>query len=333
MRYFILRQPIFLGAIILIGSVVLSSWSLAHRKDKLTRANYHQEIIPPNCVPIGPNLYMDKTEISNIHWLEYLHWNSHVFGTESEAYQAALPDSTIWTKANGPLHKVGLRINDTVAADYYLRHPAYRDYPVAGITQEQAKAYAQWRSDRVFEYLLINSKMIDHETDQNAADHFTIERYLGGEFKGYTPRQEVTHVPVFRLPTEEEWRQGLVFSDSLHAESVEGCRGKKCRTCDPQHMYIHSLDSVETYKEEVMGPTAPIFKNCISKDLMIYGMRGNVSEWCQTPDMTLGGSWLQRESEIMVQTAYPSEEATAWIGMRCICEWVPVKDLDLARAK
>ena len=42
----------------------------------------------------------------------------------------------------------------------YLRHPAYRDYPVVGVSWEQANDYCTWRTDRVNERILIDAGLI-----------------------------------------------------------------------------------------------------------------------------------------------------------------------------
>src|SRR5690554_1300216 len=71
------------------------------------------------------SFYMDETEITNFHWLEYLYWLNRIFGLDyPEVLANALPDTLVWrnkTAYNEPY------------VDYYLRHPAFRDYPVVGV--------------------------------------------------------------------------------------------------------------------------------------------------------------------------------------------------------
>ena len=42
----------------------------------------------------------------------------------------------------------------------YLRHPSYREYPVVGVSWEQANDYCIWRTDRVNERILIDAGLI-----------------------------------------------------------------------------------------------------------------------------------------------------------------------------
>jgi len=91
------------------------------------------------------SFYMDETEVSNVDWLEYLYWIKRNFKDDSEYYYNSLPDTLVWRR---PLSYNEPWVNN------YLRHPAYQDYPVVGVTWEQAREYCTWRSDRVNEDLL-----------------------------------------------------------------------------------------------------------------------------------------------------------------------------------
>jgi sulfatase modifying factor 1 len=45
---------------------------------------------------------MDETEISNLHYREYLYWLDRVFGTDyPEVYKRALPDTLVWRSKVG----------------------------------------------------------------------------------------------------------------------------------------------------------------------------------------------------------------------------------------
>ena len=75
------------------------------------------------------SFYMDQTEVSNIDYLEYLHWVRKVFGSKyPEVYRKALPDTLVWRKR--------LAYNEPLVSNY-LRHPAYKNYPVVGVSWVQ----------------------------------------------------------------------------------------------------------------------------------------------------------------------------------------------------
>lgn len=102
------------------------------------------------------SFYIDETEVSNADWLEYLHWIAQNFPDDGKLYYDALPDSLVWRHP--------LSYNEPYV-NLYLRHPSFQDYPVVGVSWEQATAYCQWRTDRVNENVLRKSGMlVDYKT-------------------------------------------------------------------------------------------------------------------------------------------------------------------------
>jgi len=86
-----------------------------------------------NLVLLHDNLYVQKYEVSNGDWLSYL----QAIKENKSDYSAALPDTTVWRetgKTNEPY------------VHYYLRHPAYKNYPVVGVSYEQAVNYCIWKT-------------------------------------------------------------------------------------------------------------------------------------------------------------------------------------------
>jgi formylglycine-generating enzyme required for sulfatase activity len=106
--------------------------------------------------------------------MEYMFWNKKVFGYYSPEYISTLLDTSVWIGGDSCLFP---------NTKYYLRHPAYRHYPVVGVSQKQAEEYSKWRSDRVFEYLLTKYEIITYDSAQTKENYFTIEKYFHGELK------------------------------------------------------------------------------------------------------------------------------------------------------
>ncbi len=143
------------------------------------------------------SFYMDRTEVTNFHWLEYVYWMKRVYyKTYPHIYKKALPDTLCWRDPLSYREKF---------VEYYFRYPAYRDYPVVGVSWIQANDFCKWRTDRVNEYILVEQGIIKwHFADkiddggdlgtlgpdskvakksQNAPENmFNTESYLAGQY-------------------------------------------------------------------------------------------------------------------------------------------------------
>jgi formylglycine-generating enzyme required for sulfatase activity len=121
---------------------------------------------PPGTVKFLPTetgvkhaTFIDHSPITVIAWLEFLYWNEREYGKESAEYKAVLPDSLVCLQA--------------YQGDW--RYPGYRNYPMVGITYEQAVEYCKWRADRVNESLNLRkekytvSYSLPTEADLNVA--------------------------------------------------------------------------------------------------------------------------------------------------------------------
>ncbi len=107
---------------------------------------------------------------------EYLNWLETVFPTQNPDYQliynGALPDTLVWRNTLGYVEELTTN---------YLRHPAYSEYPVVGDNWVQAVQYAEWRSDRVNEFILEREGFVKKDvryTDVDANSTFNTKTYL-----------------------------------------------------------------------------------------------------------------------------------------------------------
>jgi gliding motility-associated lipoprotein GldJ len=169
------------------------------------------------------SFYMDRTEVTNFNWLEYMYWMRRVYNkTYPHVYKKCLPDTLAWRAALGYREKY---------VNYYLRHPSYRDYPVVGVSWLQANDFCKWRTDRVNEAILVREGILSwhfaDEGDLGAAlvedkankytsvpeNMFSTENYLNGNYnvetddKGYTLTKDGTKLPKTPKVTKEQSAQ------------------------------------------------------------------------------------------------------------------------------
>lgn len=89
---------------------------------------------------------IDQYEVSNRQYRTYIKWLENVFiplGKDS-IVKVALPDTLVW--------RTDLAYNEPMVEGYF-RNKAFNDYPVVGVSWEQANAYCRWRTDRANEKL------------------------------------------------------------------------------------------------------------------------------------------------------------------------------------
>ena len=117
------------------------------------------------------SFYIDETEVTNLAYREYLYWLSHVYASDYRfLYRQALPDTLVWRER--------LAYNESMV-ELYFRHPAYQDYPVVGVSWEQATKFCEWRTDRVNELILMQEGIIGRFlAPQDQSKPFNTEAYL-----------------------------------------------------------------------------------------------------------------------------------------------------------
>lgn len=278
----------------------------------INETNHYKKVIPPGVTKIGNNFYCDETEVTNLHWMEYMHWNERIFGEKSTEYLSTIPNQNVWSEK-----QECLRILDT----FYFGHPAYKNYPVVGVSQKQAKDYAKWRSDRVFEYLLVKYGKIKFDEKQSRDTHFTIEGYFTGSYRNIRPDSNFKYYPSYNLPNLNDRKIILFYYDSLDKKYLANCRGRRCRKIKKNYPFIQS-DVITCQKDTFVPITLDVRSGYVlSNKNLLFNLRGNVSEWLEEDELTCGGGWADKKEIILKNDTIRYPEPNAWTGFRNVCVW------------
>ena len=182
------------------------------------------------------SFYMDEAEVTNSEYGLFLQYTKDVFPTEDprfkHIYQSILPDTLVWRKSLG---------NTNLLSENYLRHPAYADYPVVGVSWIQANKYCKWRTNAVNLKILMDKGVIKNIFKEDSIsfkgkNNFDTDTYLTDAYAlfdgdstiykkgipvprkkndpklskdGFNGRHVTSSDGIlsqkFRLPTESEW--------------------------------------------------------------------------------------------------------------------------------
>jgi hypothetical protein len=271
---------------------------------------HYQNTTLPGIIKLSNGLMIDETEITNFHWCEYMYWTSITFGKNSPEYQATIPDTNCWIKTDTSL---------LTFTQHYLFHPAFRIYPVVGITQKQAESFSKWRSDRVMEYILVSSGILKWQADRNSENYFTIEKYFKGEYLGIKPDSNHLYYPDYTLISVNEWKKASKHYDSLLNSKFNNLQSNKNKKAESHFNYIHCGYAGVNYKKNSysnISYTIPAYSG-----FPPYNLKGNVSEWTKSTDTTIGGGWYHTRAEILNDTIFICKSSNAWTGFRCVANW------------
>ena len=250
------------------------------------------------------SFYMDETEVSNFSYREFVYWMNRAYGEEyPELVKQIYPDTTVWRSRLSWVENF---------VENYFQCAMFNDYPVVGVTWEQASQFCKWRTDRVNEKILVDAGIIElAQSELTGSEAFQTDVYLAGLYKGEgqgvpnldpaaggenrnVRRSDGILLPNYRLPTEAEWEFaalgmiGNTYDERVVEHKTYPWAGQSLRSANKKY-YGQFLANFKRSRGDAMGVagnlndgweyTAPVmwyFPN----DYGLYHMAGNVAEWC-----------------------------------------------------
>ncbi|MDO4224685.1 MAG: gliding motility lipoprotein GldK [Bergeyella zoohelcum] len=157
---------------------------------------------------------------------------------------AIYPDTTVW------IRDFNYAYNEPLYEGYFW-HNAYKNYPVVGVTWEQARAYCNYKTKA--------------KADENSRQKKTKQKPM-----------------AFRLPTEAEWEYAARGGLENATYPWGGPYLLDDRGCYLANFKPKRGNYIEDEKKGTYTYTAPV-KSFSKNGYGLYDMAGNVAEWTESP--------------------------------------------------
>lgn len=231
---------------------------------------------------IKENIYINKYEVSNASYRDFL------AALPAEKASAFLPDSLVWRDTH--------TYNEPFT-EYYFRYPSYSEYPVVGVSFEDAQAYCKWLTDT----------------------------YNNDSKRKYKK-------VLFRLPSREEWELAANGGDAskqypwgtgflTNNRSMALCNYRS----DAQLKYDSATKKYEdaapasgALRTKITSPVKAFFPSSFG----MYNMSGNVAEMISEKGTAKGGSYNDPAWEVTIKSERKYTQPASDLGFRVAMEVV-----------
>ncbi|MDH4057784.1 MAG: formylglycine-generating enzyme family protein [Cyclobacteriaceae bacterium] len=289
--------------------------------------------IPPNCVWIKDNLFIDKTEIANIHWLEFLHY---VRKDSGEAYyKAMLPDTTIWNT------------RDSISQINYFRSSVFQYYPVVGISHHQAVAFSMWRTNIVNlqfnddqekkDFRFIFRLPTEHEWVFAASAGLDSSIYSFG-YRNFEQKPTLVKDPNYYWEQIKESTKLSKSEFNRLFKDFQKYGREPMFNCIKDFFGMFSyganqplsiFDKTNSPPKKLTSPQSAFIigvyqEKAIANGFGISSMIGNVAEMLSEKGVAKGGSWTHSLTDCKISNRIRYSTPSAWLGFRCIGEVISV---------
>ena len=234
--------------------------------------------VPPGTVQVKDSLYMDKMEVTNAMWQDFT--EGWLLGKEDDtaAYKKMQPDTSVW---------YSLKYDHENYEKSYASSAAFAEFPVVGVSYEQAIAFCEWRTERVNEYL---DKIRD---------------------------AKIRNV-LYRLPTEAEWELAATGKLDLAKFPYGYTQIKAATKYDTAKMfncYYRDIDSIRNTDQLLVAAANSGQPNAYG----IFNMIGNVGEMVSEKGLSKGGFYDSPVENCKIKEQFSYIKPNRFLGFRCVC--------------
>ncbi len=216
---------------------------------------------------------MQKGEVTNSDYLKLL---SYYKTKNPEKFKTLLPDTLVWRTP---------RTFNEPYVEYYMRHPAYQEYPIVGVSHHQAEQYCKWLTeiyhqnpDRIYKKVIYR---LPTEAEwiyaANGGLRNTNYPWVGPYMRNTAGKMKANCL---------SFGTGRVYRDTLYKKDWNGDFKEVYIYRAQPHRGIDDENDLNDYAD-VTAPTISYWPN----NYGLYNMAGNVCEMVAEKEITHGGSW------------------------------------------
>jgi sulfatase modifying factor 1 len=238
--------------------------------------------------------YMCDHDVTNA---EYRFFLNDLRQNDGDEYKRMIPDTLVWSRNRWSMQAY---------TNMYFWHPAYGDYPVVGVTHEQAEYYCKWLTKHYMKEDKRKYSKVEftlptvYEWEQAASGGLALPLF---PWKGYSLQNDKGQWQADFIPVDQSAIIGVKRTKNGKHESYTITAGDfPVGSTAPPTLDSYNCNDVHSYEA-----TAPV-KSFWPNGYGLYNMAGNVRQFVREKGITKGGGWKDMGYflRIPVQQGYDS---------------------------
>ena len=239
------------------------------------------------------SFYMSNTEITNIQYMEFIHYlKKH---GEDEKLAIANVDTLQWVQRYDYM---------SAYTEYYHKHPAYHEYPVVNVSKEGAELYCEWLS-----------MMYDSISGGELNLKFRIP--TRSEWMRAARGENHQYFYTWGTPSLRN-SEGLILANHVRFGAEHITRNINTGKLEITNNKVpYDMSSIGD-NADVLAPSKSYWPN----DFGIYNMNGNASEMISDGEFVVGGDWRSPGYDIRNESIKAYKGPSPEIGFRIVASYI-----------